>query len=328
LSDRRQLHEFVARTEGVSRQRRLDVAALETLAAFEVVGVEALLLKGPVLARTLYRPEEHRSYADIDLLVSPQRIDDARAVLTELGYVNVSDWFNRAIADETPELLHGEPWGRTTSQQAVEPSMVDLHWRLEGCNAPADAAWEALSAHRASIDIRGRRAPTLDPAGLALHLAIHVAQHGAESLKAVGDLQRGVDRWDVGVWREAADLAQRLDAAAAFAAGLHALPTGAALAAELGLPRSTDRAPAGGGQTGPPRGAFHLEAIRSARGARTRLSLVGRTLFPPKGWIVTQYPWAKGSRIRITAAYSSHLVRAPWWGLRAWRYRRRQLRNS
>jgi hypothetical protein len=324
LSERRPLDDFVARTEGISRQRRLDLAALEALAAFEVAGVEALLLKGPVLARTLYRPDEHRSYADVDLLVSPQHVDDARAVLTELGYVNVSDWFNRAIADETPELLHGEPWGRTTSQQAVEPSMVDLHWRLEGCNAAPDAAWEALSAHRGSINIRGRRAPTLNPEGLALHLAIHVAQHGAESLKAVGDLQRGIDRWDLGIWRGAADLALRLDGAAAFASGLHALPAGAALATDLGLP---DVAP-GPDRTAPPRGAFHLEAIRSAHGVRTRLSLVRQMLFPPKGWIVTQYPRAKGSRIGLTAAYSGHLIRAPWWALRAWRHRRRQLRDS
>ncbi len=44
-----------------------------------------MLLKGPVLARRLYE-EEHRDYFDIDLLVGPPDLVEAREALAGLGY--------------------------------------------------------------------------------------------------------------------------------------------------------------------------------------------------------------------------------------------------
>src|SRR5690349_19876784 len=80
------LKDFAARGENLLGRAVAEHAAVELVARHQDVGVEPLLLKGPVLARLLYRPGEHRGYYDIDVLVAPECLDRTRATLRGLGY--------------------------------------------------------------------------------------------------------------------------------------------------------------------------------------------------------------------------------------------------
>lgn len=321
MSRRRALDEFLARVRHLPRQGLLDTAALDLLDAFRAVGVEPLLLKGPALARTLYQPGEHRGYGDVDLLVARHDLPSARRALVELGYRNVSE--GRGI-DDVAGVLHSEDWSRPVENKRLPPVMVDLHWRLAGCEAPAEVTWRVLGARRAWIELEGRAAPVLASDGLALHLATHAAQHGPNDLKAIADLTRGIGRWNAEVWRAAAQLADQVDGTAAFAAGLRLTPTGAELARELGLPPTDELEWAIINRRVRPRGTFHLQALIGARGARERLGLLRRALLPGREWIRWQYPWAADSGTRLIAAYAAHVLRAPLWAARAWHYLRRK----
>ncbi len=283
---------------------------------------EPLLLKGPALARALYRPGEHRGYSDVDLLVAPRDLARARQTLAERGYVNATEGLG---VDDVAGVLHSETWARAV-EAGLEHVLVDLHWRLFGCQASAESAWEALTARRAWVELDGRRVAVLAPEGLALHVATHAAQHGPGDAKAMADLARGVERWAASVWREAARLAADLGATASLAAGLRLNPRGAELARELGLPRTDQLDWAILHREARPRGAFHLQAMARARGPRQRLEVLRRSLLPTRRWIAYQYPWAAASRVRLVAAYGAHLLRAPVWAARAWRYRRRERR--
>jgi hypothetical protein len=230
---RPELDEFVERARGLSGQAQLDAAAVEALDALEALGVEPLLLKGPALARVLYGPGEHRGYSDVDLLVAPDDLERARRALAGLGYGHPEEAFG---IDDVGETLHAETWSRRTEGTRGGPLLIDLHWRLPGCEAPANILWEALSVRRASIELDGRAAPVLDRVGLALHLATHAAQHGSDDLKAIADLTRGLECWPPEVWRDAAPLAAEVEGTPAFAAGLRLVPSGADVADRLGLP--------------------------------------------------------------------------------------------
>ena len=137
--------------------------------------------------------------------------------MTGLGYKHGEEIFG---IDDVGEILHAETWSRRVEVGPGGPLLIDLHWRLPGCEAPADAAWEALAPRRASIELNGREAAVLDREALALHLATHAAQHGPDDLKAIADLTRGLERWPLEVWRSAASLAAELEATPTFAAGL------------------------------------------------------------------------------------------------------------
>ena len=316
------LDEFVARAQTLVRQATIDRAALDTIKALHATGIETLLLKGPVLARTLYRADEHRGYFDIDLLVAPDHHTAAGRVLEGLGYVDFVKSTNLPVFRDDP---HADLWTRRSDTGVIA---VDLHWRLPGCGRDPRHVWETLAARRAWIELEGAETPTLDRPALALHLALHATLHGPEDRKAIGDLARGIDRWPLDVWTEAALLAAEVGATEALSAGVRLLPQGAALATDLGLPDASVLLRQIEERKSRPRGAFHLQALRDAVGLRTRASVLRQSLVPPALWIRREYPWVRGSRSRLAAAYALHLARTPYWASRAWRMRERRGRRQ
>jgi putative nucleotidyltransferase-like protein len=314
------LRDFVERFRAPRPRSELDAAAVELLDAFAAVDVNALLLKGPVLARVLYTAGEYRGYCDVDLLVSPADLPAARRVLVELGYADASKLLG--VVD-VGRVVHAETWFRRTGGV-----MVDLHRWLPGCDAPPQVAWDALAPRRVFIEVEGRDAPVLDRAGLALHLALHATQRGPEDDKAIDDLERGLERWPPEVWREAAALARAVEALPAFAAGLRLLPAGAARARDLGLPPTGELDWTILHRATRPRGTFHLQALAEARSVRERVEVLRRSLLPTRRWIAWQYPGAGAGGARMLVAYARHLLRTPLWAVRAWRFRERARRAA
>ena len=287
--------------------------------AFAGENIEALLLKGAALARLLYDAPEQRRYADVDVLVAPDQLPAARAALIELGYQNASA---QVAVDDIGGVLHGESW-LAIPAGARYPVVVDLHLELAGAKAPAADVWKALKARSTLIEVAGRPLPGLDRAGSAMHLATHAAQHGDVYAKGRRELVRGLDRWPMDVWHEAARLAAEIDATEAFAAGLRLVPPGAKRAETLGLP-STSRLDWELRQRERPRGRFHLQAFLHASTVRERAHVVRRALLPHPRWIARQYPWTRGRPARMPAAYALHIARSPVWALRAALFRVRQ----
>jgi hypothetical protein len=320
----RTLEGFARRTRDGPALSRLDAAAAEAFDAFAAARVNALLLKGPALARRLYSAAEHRGYSDVDILVAPPDVPAARRVLGDLGYVNTAD---RLGIDDVAGVLSAEPWARVGGIDAATAGlMIDLHRWLPGSEASPEAAWEALTRECCCIEVGGRRVPTLQVEGLALHVATHAAQHGRRYGQPIEDLARGLERWSPDVWRGAARLAAEIEASDAFGAGLRLLPQGAALASRLGLPATARLEWAIAHRDARPRGTFHLQAFSQAQSFPERASVLRRSLLPRREWIAWQYPWAHGTRVRMVAARGLHLMRSPVWAARAWRYRRRARR--
>jgi hypothetical protein len=316
---RRQAHEeFVRRAALVTRREQLDAVAAEAFNAFRRAGIDAVLLKGAALAGALYRPGEARGYFDIDVLVSPAHRIAAGEVLSTLGCENFSE--ARGI-DDVGGVLHAELWLR---RGFVGPVMIDLHWRLDGCNAADTLVWQALSGDRGWVEVAGTTVPTLGLPGLALSVALHVAQHGRGDAKAVGDLRRALERWPLDVWREAASLAEDVGGEESFAAGLRLLPTGAKLADQLGLGSAERVLWDLANRDSQPRGTFHLEALAEARSAREKVDIIRRALLPSQAWMSWEMRWATRSRAHLALAYLTHFARSPVWAVRALRYGRRR----
>jgi hypothetical protein len=312
------LEEFAVRSRHVARQQGVDAEALRVLAALRQAGVTALLLKGAVLARVLYGRDEARGYYDVDLLVASEALRTAGRALADLGFTNVSAL--RGV-DDVAGILHAEEW--SASVGGIGNLMVDLHWRLPGSQAPPEVVWNRLSARRIFVEVQGHHVPALDQPALALHLALHAAQHGAGDLKAIGDLERGLQRWPRPTWRRAAELADDLRATEAFAAGLRLVPSGASLADELRMPAAGALLWAIAHRDTRPRGTFHLDAFAHAGSTRERIDVLRRSLLPSRAWIVWEYHWASRGLARTAAAYLIHIGRAPLWTIRAWRFSRR-----
>ncbi len=312
----RGLDEFIERARGLRRQEELDRNAIVVLDAFETAGVPSLLLKGPALARMLYTEAEHRGYSDIDLLVPASRLGAAREALIELGYTKAGEGLG---IDDVAGIQHAEIWARRAESG---PLWIDLHWRLGGCEAGDEVVWDVLAEGRMSINLQGHEVAVLGTDGLAFHLAMHAAQHGPRDAKAMGDLARGVQRWPVETWRSAAQIAREVQAVPNFAAGLRLLPSGAQVANQLDLPQRPQLEWEILHREARPRGTFHLRALTEARGPRQHANVLRRSVMPTQAWITWEFPWAARNRPLLIAAYVWHVLRAPAWAMRAWRYLR------
>lgn len=301
-----------------ARSLRIDRVTGEVAAALDEAGIPALALKGAAFARVLYDDGALRDYGDSDLLVPPDRVTDAVAVLERLGFGTLVE---QADVPSGVSLAHGSHWRRNRDY-------LDLHWTLPGAEGAAAETWDALSAAAEPMRIGGTEVDVPTGEGLALLVALHAASHGSRVAKPVADLERALDRLPRADWEAAARLAERLDAVAPFAAGLRAHPQGERLAAELDLPRGGSvhlAIKAGGG----PGTAHGIEALATASGTRARARMVARALVPPRRYMHVWFPRAERGGAWMALAY----VWRPFWlarraprSLRAWRRARREAR--
>jgi hypothetical protein len=308
-----------SRALAVGAELAVEATAAEIVGEFRRAGIRSILLKGPSLARWLYAPSSTRTSVDVDLLVATADREAAEEVLVELGFIP----FPR---NDTAQVnRHAHAWEREP-----DPVWADLHLSLPGVRVSDEDAWRGLSQGTDELVVGGVEVEVLGPPARAMHVALHAAQHGVGRSSGVEDLARALDRLPLAVWRSAAELAERLDATAAFVAGLRMLPPGEELRGRLGLPRGTTVEVALRAST-PPDLSLGLHRLAVAPGLRHKVAFGGRKLFPPAAWMRAWLPLARRGRLGLAAAYVWRplwlLWRAPA-AVRALRKARQESRKS
>jgi Uncharacterised nucleotidyltransferase len=292
-----------------ARVLQIDRVTAEVVTAMQAAGIRPLLLKGPSIASWLYRDGAHRAYDDSDILVAPGSYRRAGEVLGELGFRH----------HEYEWLRYVQTWLRDSEPSGAQggwPSLVDLHRSLNGVRAPADTVWDVLSTDTDTLRVGGVEVEVLCVPARALHVALHAAQHGVDVRRPVEDLGRTLRLADDHIWRDAADLARRLDALPAFAAGLRLDPEGARLAERLGLPAERTAAVALRVGTQDPV-AIALESLASEEPLRTRALVLLRALAPSplymRDWSATRMArWPAALREGTLGLWLAYLWRPIW----------------
>jgi Uncharacterised nucleotidyltransferase len=300
---------------------RVDAGTAEVLERLDRAGAAALLLKGPAIARWLYPDGADRQYVDCDLLVSPADRKAAEDALRSLGYVGLLErWGMPSWWCE-----HAAVW-----QRASDGLCVDLHRTLIGIRVDHATAWRVLSADSEKMMVAGRPVPTLARPAQAMHVALHAAQHGLGWAPAIADLERALGAGDDDLWRSAAAVATKLQATAAFVAGLRLAPSGQQLVARLGLPNARSvQAELRAGS--PPPLALGFEQLARAPGMRARAAILWRKLAPAPDFLRDSDPRAADGRTGLARAYLRRmlwLLRQAPRGLHAWYRVRRSVRRG
>ncbi|MEB3184186.1 MAG: nucleotidyltransferase family protein [Cyanobacteriota bacterium] len=177
--------------------------ALEILPILQAAGVRVLVVKGPALAmQTIGRPLG-RGGGDLDLLLAPQDLPAAVALLTKRGFESPAGLFPRDLTSF---------WGRYARWAGHELSLhrpgspwLDLHWALGTLRTPLPR-FESLWKERTEVLLNGRSLPTLGLRHAFLHACLHAASdqwmnlhhlldvvHLAQQLPP--DAQGGLRRW-------------------------------------------------------------------------------------------------------------------------------------
>lgn len=297
----------------------IDAATAEAVVALRDAGVRSILLKGPSFDTLLYDPDEPRPYSDIDLLVRTGDAGRAAEVLERLGY--------RERADREPSRVveHARVWVRPSDRRHL-----DLHQTLGGVDRSDVDPWDVLAADTDSMSVGHTQVEILSQPARALHVALHAAVSEPDDEKPAIDLARALERLPLDTWTAAAALAGRLGAGPAFATGLRRLPSGAELAAELGLApaQSVEAALLA---SSAPYSAWTVEQLSRAQGLRAKLRILLPRLFPKPQFMRVWYPSARRGPAWLALAY---LRRIGWLfsaaprALLAWRRARRETRGS
>ena len=277
------------------RNVAIDRLAAEIAGAFAAAGIESLVLKGPVLAAWLY-PGGIRPYGDADLMVAPGDWEPAVALLGGLGF-----------ADHLGPLAHPRMESFASTAFLRGEDNLDLHCTLHGLDADPERIWAEFRAGSEPQEIGGAELRVPGRPALALHLGLHAAHH-VEG-KPIEDLRRALATADEETWREALELAERLDGVPTFASGLRLLPAGAELAQRLGIPDEVRSTKHEIRFEGVPTAEGIDALLQPGLGLRQRAGIVAGELFPRPEFMRWWSPLARRGRLGLLLSY-------PWRWLR------------
>jgi hypothetical protein len=143
--------------------------------------------KGPTLALALYGGLAGREYNDVDVIVAPQRADEAEDAIVALGYASPQGdrRFRRTFLAPQRQYAFARP---------DDGAAIDLHWDFSGTHAPFPLAPDEIWDEPPVLSVGGRAVPVLSAPNLALLLAGHGTKEGWTMLKWVSDFARLLDR--------------------------------------------------------------------------------------------------------------------------------------
>jgi hypothetical protein len=221
LAITRQAH--AKRNEAIAQQ------LAEVLAACAAARVDVLVLKGALLASTVYDEAALRPMNDIDLLFHPQDLAKVASVLESLGYAGK----HKAAAQGPGVTKHLSTYRRTGYEGATpNPYLSAAGDRMIEPHRSLEESWFGLKIditpgvweRAVPITLHGRPAYRLSTNDLVLHLAVHAAFHvimGTAVFLQLYDIGRVLTTWPAEIdWPRLLTLAGQAKAQPFLYAGL------------------------------------------------------------------------------------------------------------
>ncbi|HUP90589.1 MAG TPA: nucleotidyltransferase family protein [Longimicrobiales bacterium] len=208
---------------------RLFAHLVTAMDAFEENGLEAVAIKGPVLAHLLRSDMSSRMCEDIDILVRREKVEHCARVLSTLGFrcekpTDASALRRHFSKEHDLQFVH------------QDGTLLELHADVAQAHYSYKVDIEEWFAEARVIEIGGRRIKTLGPEHTALFAIMHATKHAWSRLdlvRDVSDLARLTVDWRrVAVMAYTAGLARAGGVAAAL---VHSL-TGETIPLQIGAP--------------------------------------------------------------------------------------------
>lgn len=164
--------QFTASAQRTARLALVRSAELVRLARrFGAAGIPFLSVKGPLLAQALHGDVGVRHAGDLDLLIAPERLADADAVLRAAGCRRSQPDF-----ELTPRQWREYQRLKHEFEYFNDPTgvRIEVEWRLEGLGRQAFDEWLQAGARETLGGVELARLPATTE---ALYLFVHGAGH-------------------------------------------------------------------------------------------------------------------------------------------------------
>lgn len=184
-SARRRISTFSLANE--LRCRYLTERLCEIINALAQASIDAIALKGPLLAQIAYGNFGLRVFSDLDLLVPRADLLRAAQVLKGVGF--------EADAYDEDAIQSGFFRAIEVNFRAPDGALnLDLHWDLSPGYYPFGPRGQDLWRRKIDAPVGRMRLPSLAPQDHLLYLAVHASRHGWPSLSQVCDIAYFVTR--------------------------------------------------------------------------------------------------------------------------------------
>lgn len=141
---------------------------LTTVRALTDEGIEVILLKGAALAHSAYASFTDRPMGDVDLLIDPDRAEDAWRIATSLGW----NWDRTMYPEVSYRDHHHLP--PLTDPQRVG-AKLELHTALASFGHPFALGFDAVRRASRPLRVGDRDVMILDDDHQVIHLSVHLA---------------------------------------------------------------------------------------------------------------------------------------------------------
>lgn len=260
-------------------------------------GIPVLHVKGPTVIRWLH-PDGRRQWGDVDVLLPPDRVDDAREVLAACGFGELFPGVDHRSSEDHSVVL-------ARAAGSAGGGEVDLHHRFPGIGLAPGPAFALLWRRRVPDRLAHTPVWFPDHPTRALLLVLNTAR-SADLAQARDDLRRLL-RADVN-WDAVAALGAELDALGALRAGLELEPGGARVRDSHAALRDFPRSPEWQLRTaGAPRTAVRWAQLRAVP-RRRRPAVLARWLVPDPAVLRMRDPRAAAGRAALVRAYARRLL--------------------
>ena len=285
----------------MQRQSNEERRVLNALVAADI---DVLVLKGALLAQTVYPRPESRFRSDMDLFTEPGQVPKVEEALGALGYA-------RPWEIQSPKELRQSLWERRAGKQSF---LIDLHWDLR--NHPAlqqRFSFDEVMAQSEPLPGLGEGARGMGRVHALLNASMHYFNDYADQRPAQGLLDKDL------LWRAMSADEQGQCMELACRRGLAGL-----LAESLAQSRDLFGTPVTGQQIDELRAAGRNQwatrmvhanekrhsaywfALRSEPGLRRKLVRIRSELFPPVRYMREAYP--ASSRFGLLGLYLQRIL--------------------
>lgn len=153
------------------RNIRMSQEVGKVLKAFNDVGVETIVLKGPALAQIVYKNPALRPFSDIDLLIKKGDLHKTKECLERLGYT--------APANSISQRFYaGYHFNLSFVKKDKLSIPIEIHWDVvdsfKSYSHDISEIWDTACP----VQISNSRTLGLSPETLLIYLCVHLDMHG------------------------------------------------------------------------------------------------------------------------------------------------------
>ena len=175
----------------------------EILDVFGRNGVEAIVLKGPVLAAAAYGSLGMRQFDDLDILIRPRDYPRAKNLMANLGFLPDHEF---TPAQEAVHLRRHHEFVYRDAQSGI---FIEIHIRLTDTFHRVRLETESLFMRKRIIATEGLKLPSLSAGDALIHLCVHGALNAWQALGMICDVAALIASRGVWPWGEVLDKARK-----------------------------------------------------------------------------------------------------------------------